>query len=207
MGDFVVTGTIVYEFMPGSTDQVKLDFDLQPDQELYERLVQIKKKELNVKKPSFMTQKRALIFAVEATGPMQEEKYFETIQTEILKFVKSNESGVGDYQLPFRLDVFTFFEGTSPHITYEKGTLFENQFKDEAPRMSHLTIDIKEVDNRLKKILNSYDFKHVEDVKLVIFSATSLTYSELQILKTSLLEATNGKPVRSNLSYYKIFND
>lgn len=31
------------------------------------------------------------------------------------------------------------------------------------------------VDNRLKKILNSYDFKHVEEVKLVIFSATSLT--------------------------------
>jgi 6-pyruvoyl-tetrahydropterin synthase len=41
--------------------------------------------------------------------------------------------------------------------------------------MSHLNIDIKEVDNRLKKILNSYDFKYVEDVKLLIFSATSLT--------------------------------
>jgi hypothetical protein len=207
MDDFVVTGTVIYEFMPGTTDQVKLDFDLQPDQELYERLVQIKKKELDVKKPSFLTQKRALIFAVEATGPMQEDKQFETLQSEILKFVKSNESGGGDYQLPFRLDVFTFFEGTSPHITYEKGTLFENQFRDESPRMSHLTIDIKEVDNRLKKILNSYNFKHVEEVNLVIFSGTSLTYSELQILQTSLREASIGKPVRLNLSYVKIINE
>jgi hypothetical protein len=105
--DFVVTGTVVYEFMPGSTDQVKFDFDLQPDQELYERLVKIKKKKLDIKKPSFLTQKQALIFAVEATGPMQEDKQFETIQSEILKFVKTNESRAGDYQLPFRLDVFT----------------------------------------------------------------------------------------------------
>jgi hypothetical protein len=90
--------------------------------------------------------------------------------------VKANESGGGDYQLPFRLDVFTFFEATSPHITYEKGTLFEKQFKDEAPRESSLLIDIKEVDNRLKKILKSYDFKHVEEIKLVVFSTTSLTY-------------------------------
>ena len=207
MDDFVVTGTIVYEFMPGSTDQVKLDFDLQPDQELYERLVQIKKKDLDAKKPSFLTQKKALIFALEATGVMHEDKQFETLQREILKFVKANESGVGDYQLPFRLDVFTFFEGTSPHITYEKGTLFENQFKDEAPRMSHLSIDIKEVDNRLKKILNSYDFKHVEEVKLIVFSATSLTYSELQILQTSLREASIGKPVHLNLSYVRIINE
>jgi hypothetical protein len=90
--------------------------------------------------------------------------------------VKTNESGVGDYQLPFRLDVFTFFEGTSPQITYEKGTLFENQLKDEAPRMSSLSIDFKEVDIRMKKILKSYDFKHVEEIKLVVFSTTSLTY-------------------------------
>jgi hypothetical protein len=67
---YVVTGTVVYEFVPGSTDQVKLDFDLQPDQELYERLVQVKKKEQDAQKPSFLTQKRALIFAVEATAPM-----------------------------------------------------------------------------------------------------------------------------------------
>ena len=102
----------------------------------------MKKNEFDAQKPSFLTQKRALIFAVEATGQMQEDKQFETIQSEILKFVKANESRAGDYQLPFRLDVFTFFDGTSPHITYEKGTLFENQFKDEAPRMASLTIEI-----------------------------------------------------------------
>ena len=90
--------------------------------------------------------------------------------------MKANESGVGDYQLPFRLDVFTFFEGTSPQITYEKRTLFENQFKDEAPRMTFQSFDIKEVDSRLKRILKSYDFKEVEEVKLVIFSTTSFAY-------------------------------
>lgn len=121
--------------------------------------------------------------------------------------MKTNESGLGDYQLPFRLDVFTFFEGTSPQITYEKGTLFENQFKDETPRMSSQSIDVKEVDIRLKKILKSYDFKHVEEIKLVVFSTTSLTYTELQILQTSLREASIGKPVRLNLSYVRIINE
>ena len=114
---------------------------------------------------------------------------------------------MGDYQLPFRLDVFTFFEGTSPHITYEKGTLFENQFKDEAPRMSSQSINVKEVDIRLKKILKSFDFKHVEEIKLVVFSTTSLTYTELQILQTSLREASIGKPVRLNMSYVRLVND
>ena len=90
--------------------------------------------------------------------------------------MKANESGVGDYQLPFRLDVFTFFEGTSPQITYEKGTLFENQFRDEQPRTTFQSFDNKEVDSRLKKILSSYNFKHVEEIKLVIFSTTAFTY-------------------------------
>ena len=121
--------------------------------------------------------------------------------------MKTNESGVGDYQLPFRLDVFTFFEGTSPHITYEKGTLFENQFKDERPRMISQSIDINEVDIRLKKMLRSYDFKHIEEIKLVVFSSTSLKYTELQILQTSLREVSIGKPVRLNLSYVRIIND
>jgi hypothetical protein len=40
----------------------------------YERLVQIKKKEKEAQKPSVLTQKRALIFAVEASAPMEQDK-------------------------------------------------------------------------------------------------------------------------------------
>ena len=78
--------------------------------------------------------KKALIIAVEATIYMKSDNQFQFIQEEIIKFVKFNQTQGGEYDLPFRLDLFTFFDNTSPTISYEKFGLFERSFNEEMPR-------------------------------------------------------------------------
>jgi hypothetical protein len=113
--------------------------------------------------------------------------------------------------LPFRLDLFTFYEGTSPTITYEKFNLFEKSLREEIPRASSPGVDFKEIENRLKKILQTYDLDYTQEIQLVLISATPIGHVQFEIFKNTLRNGTKvgawKQPCKYNLSYIKLTNE
>lgn len=103
--------------------------------------------------------------------------------------MKSNRNDVGPvpgYDLPFRLDVFTFFDNTSPTITYEKFGSFERTFREEAPHELSNSIDISALGQRIGKIMGSYDYQHIEDIELMLISCNPIKNEDMELIKYTI---------------------
>ncbi len=85
--DYLVLGKMIYEFMPGSQDEMEVEFELDPEEQLYAKMLE-QQKEKSIKTAE--NQKKALVFAFEATKRMEIDNQYKIIREEFLKFVKNS---------------------------------------------------------------------------------------------------------------------